>query len=128
MRSIVLLLFVLGAPVVWAQTDEPDLSGLWHRENGAVIEGKRSSFDSTWSFTLVRPAAGAGQQAAGAVGRVILTGLRWNGSGKWTKGKVLLANQKKSTEVDCELIFLDDKTAELRVTAFFSSRSETLRR
>lgn len=122
-------------PVVWIvfltlmvgtlAAQEPDLRGLWHRENGAVLEAAKDGLGQ-WRLTLVKVGPQGGAAGKQALGSTLITGLKWSGS-QWTQGVLRLPGDKDKT-FDCRLIPLSDDRVELVVSVFPLSKKEVLTR
>lgn len=119
MRVFLLALFLGLAGLVWA---EPDLGGTWRRENGAVLEATKDGL-GLWTLTLVQGAPEAGAKAQKAVGKPLVTGLKWSGT-QWTGTLRLPNNQTYS----CRVVPLGPTQVQLEVSALLMSRRETLTR
>lgn len=123
MRFVLLATFFGLVGVLWGA--EPDLSGTWHRENGAVLEATKDGL-GLWTLTLTQagPQAGAGVQKA--VGKPLVTGLKWSGT-QWTNGTLRVPGNGKQTFA-CRLVPLSPTQVQLEVSALLVSRKEVLTR
>lgn len=121
MRLFLLALFLGLAGVLWAA--EPDLGGVWRRENGALLEATKDGL-GLWTLTLTQPAPDARAGAQQAVGKPLVTGLKWSGT-HWTGGTLRLPNNQTYS---CRLVPLGPSQVQLEVSALLVSRKEVLTR